>query len=234
MKAFFRNATSHSDLPTAHPISMPSLKLTHLLPFTSLLRALKRLPYIPKNATLTLLLFVKSIRNSAEASPPTACTRLIEPGAASLWALWLGLFQAREWSVCDSSVLFLLPYRELCWQRGCCYTLHASVKLCILTGGYFRQISLLFVQSPVFEGFFLDVSRFQTSSQYTADMSPASLPCYVVWNQSWKSSGISLSSSDPYIHPQTWQPWLLILEYFISFSNSVYFKSNWKQIAPGK
>lgn len=140
---------------------MPSLKLANLLPSTSLLRALKWLPYIPKNATLTLLLFVKSIRNSAEASPPTACTRLIEPAAASLWALWLGLFQAREWSVCDSSVLFLLPYRELCWQRGCCYTLHASVKLCILTGGYFRQISLLFVQSPVWGFFFfLDVSRF--------------------------------------------------------------------------
>lgn len=40
-----------------------------------------------ENATSTLLLFVKSIWNSVEASPPTACTRLFELTAPSVWAL---------------------------------------------------------------------------------------------------------------------------------------------------
>lgn len=60
-----------------------------------------------ENATSTLVLFVKSIWNSVvEASPPTACTRLIELGAASLWALQHSLFWSTELSVPDFSVTF--------------------------------------------------------------------------------------------------------------------------------
>lgn len=123
----FRNLTAHTETTT--PLNNQSQCTPYSLIFAAFCISSVCWNDCPtfENATSTLLLFVKSIWNSVEASPPTACTRSLSSERRQCERYNTGSFGVEN-GVFLIFCLVQLPCSELGWQLECCYTLHASVK----------------------------------------------------------------------------------------------------------